>query len=225
MTEAKWLACADPELMLSELYFKTSPRKLRLFGVACVRRIWHLLSDERSRQIVTVAECYADALASDEELSAAAVLAHDVRDGYYLLDWSESAISAADAAASTVMDGKDGIFSYAFPITVCVARAVDVAPCAEEKEGAAQAAVIRDIFGNPYRPAPPLPAPVLAWNDGTVVKIAQGIYEERAFDRLPILHDALLDAGCDDEDILAHCRSTGPHVRGCWVIDLILGKE
>ena len=66
---------------------------------------------------------------------------------------------------------------------------------------------------------------VLAWNDGTVRRITEGIYEERAFDRLPILHDALLDAGCDNEDILAHCRSAGPHVRGCWVIDLILGKE
>jgi hypothetical protein len=58
-----------------------------------------------------------------------------------------------------------------------------------------------------------------------VPKIAQGIYEERAFDRLPILHDALLDAGCDNEDMLTHCRSEGPHVRGCWVVDLILGKE
>jgi hypothetical protein len=55
--------------------------------------------------------------------------------------------------------------------------------------------------------------------------IAQGIYAGRAFDRLPILHDALLDAGCDDEAILSHCRCEGPHVRGCWVIDLLLGKE
>jgi hypothetical protein len=77
---------------------------------------------------------------------------------------------------------------------------------------------------NPFHPTPLLPS-LLNWNDGTVPKIAQGIYEGRAFDRLPILHDALLDAGCDDENILAHCRSEGPHVRGCWVIDLILGKQ
>jgi hypothetical protein len=85
--------------------------------------------------------------------------------------------------------------------------------------------LLRDIFGRPFRPAPPLPPAVLAWNDGTVRRIAEGVYDERDFDRLPVLHDALLDAGCDDEDMLAHCRSAGPHVRGCWVIDLILGKS
>jgi hypothetical protein len=82
----------------------------------------------------------------------------------------------------------------------------------------------REIIPNPFL-TPLIPKAILAWNDGTVPKIAQGIYEERAFYRLPILHDALLDAGCDDEDILVHCRSAGPHVRGCWVIDLLLGKS
>jgi hypothetical protein len=65
----------------------------------------------------------------------------------------------------------------------------------------------------------------LAWNDRTVVKLAQAIYNEKAFDRLPILADALEDAACSDVDILAHCRGPGPHVRGCWVVDLLLGKE
>jgi hypothetical protein len=77
----------------------------------------------------------------------------------------------------------------------------------------------------PTRRAPTVRAEWLAWNDGTVRRIAQGIYEEGAFDRLPILADALLDAGCDDEDLIAHCRQPGPHVRGCWAVDLILGKE
>jgi hypothetical protein len=81
-----------------------------------------------------------------------------------------------------------------------------------------------DLFGNPFRPVSVAPL-WLAWNDGTVVKIAQAIYDERAFDRLPILADALEDAGCTDRAILAHCRQPGEHVRGCWVVDLILGKE
>ena len=85
--------------------------------------------------------------------------------------------------------------------------------------------MLRDIFGNPFRPPPPLPAVVLAWNDGTVPRIAEGIYAERAFDPLPILSDALIDAGCEDEALLAHCREPGPHVRGCWAVDLILGKQ
>ncbi len=86
-------------------------------------------------------------------------------------------------------------------------------------------AVFRCVFGDPRRPLPHLAAACLQWNDGTIPRIVHGIYEERAFERLPILHDALLDAGCDDQDILAHCRGAGPHVRGCWVIDLILGKQ
>jgi hypothetical protein len=65
----------------------------------------------------------------------------------------------------------------------------------------------------------------LTWNDGTVYKIALGIYEDDAFERMPILADALEDAGCDNADILAHCRGDGPHVRGCWVVDLLLGKS
>jgi hypothetical protein len=88
------------------------------------------------------------------------------------------------------------------------------------------------VFGNPFREPTPIPSTVLKWNDETVVKIAQGIYQERhmpqgTFDsgRLAILHDALLDAGCTDEALLTHCRSDGPHVRGCWVIDQILGKK
>ncbi|HEX5271212.1 MAG TPA: hypothetical protein VFW33_12015, partial [Gemmataceae bacterium] len=88
-----------------------------------------------------------------------------------------------------------------------------------------QTHLLRDVFGPlPFREVT-VDIAWLTWNTGTVRKIAEGIYEERAFDRMAILHDALLDAGCDNEDMLAHCRSSaGPHVRGCWVIDLILGK-
>jgi hypothetical protein len=64
----------------------------------------------------------------------------------------------------------------------------------------------------------------LAWDEGTSVKVAQGIYEDRAFDRLPVLADALEDAGCDDADILHHCRLPGDHAHGCWVVDMILAK-
>jgi hypothetical protein len=91
--------------------------------------------------------------------------------------------------------------------------------------------LLRDIFGNPFRPSPPLPAAVLAWNDGTVRRIAQAIYEERRMpegtldtSRLAILADALLDAGSDDEDLMRHCRQPGAHYRGCWAVDAILGK-
>lgn len=88
-----------------------------------------------------------------------------------------------------------------------------------------QLAILCDIFGpRPFRLVTINPA-WLAWQSGTVAKLAQGIYRERAFDRLPILAEALEEAGCDNADILAHCRRVGPHVRGCWVVDLLLGKD
>jgi hypothetical protein len=91
---------------------------------------------------------------------------------------------------------------------------------AVEAEYGAQIEILTDIFGNPFRPVAVDPA----WLTSTVVALARGIYEERAFDRMPILADALQDAGCDNEDVLDHCRGPGPHVRGCWVVDMLLGK-
>lgn len=117
---------------------------------------------------------------------------------------------------------------------------------------AEKAAILRDIFGNPFRKVTfwksrisntlldfPINDCFLRWNDRLVPRLAQGIYDERAFDRMPILADALEEAGCTNEDILMHCRGLefvddrtwateplrGQHVRGCWVIDLLLGKE
>ena len=89
---------------------------------------------------------------------------------------------------------------------------------------ARQTDLIRDIFGNPFRSTPVNPS-WLKWNGGVVRKMAEAIYEERRFAELPILADALEDAGCSDSDLLSHCRGAGPHVRGCWVVDLILGKQ
>jgi hypothetical protein len=87
-----------------------------------------------------------------------------------------------------------------------------------------QADLLRDIFGNPFRPVSIDPA-WLTWNNATVVKLAEVIYAERRFADLPILADALEEAGCDNADILSHCREASEHVRGCWVVDLLLGKK
>ena len=103
---------------------------------------------------------------------------------------------------------------------------------AELVEMKRQARLLRDLVGNPFRPSPPLPPAVLAWNDSTVLRIAQGLYEDRKLPegtldtaRLAILSDALLDAGCVDENLIAHCRQPGVHVRGCWAVDLLLSKS
>ncbi len=84
--------------------------------------------------------------------------------------------------------------------------------------------LLRDVFGNPFRPAT-VSAAWLAWNGGTVPRLAQGIYDERAFERMPVLADALEEAGCTDADVLEHCRRQEVHVRGCWLLDALLGKE
>ena len=91
---------------------------------------------------------------------------------------------------------------------------------ANSKDMAAHCGLVREVFGNPFR----LVTLDRAWLTSTVTALAQAIYDERAFDRLPILADALEDAGCGNQDILGHCRGPGPHVRGCWVVDLLLGK-
>jgi hypothetical protein len=92
---------------------------------------------------------------------------------------------------------------------------------AEAVGAAARQALLSDIFGNPFRPVALNPA----WRTANVTALAESIYTDRAFDRLPILADALEDAGCDNAEILNHCRAGGVHVRGCWVVDLVLGKE
>jgi hypothetical protein len=100
-----------------------------------------------------------------------------------------------------------------------------------ETELRARGELIRDVFGNPFRPAPSVDAAWLGWNGGTVLALAEVAYEERQLPegkldraRLVLLADALEDAGCGEADLLAHLRGPGPHVRGCWALDLILGK-
>lgn len=104
--------------------------------------------------------------------------------------------------------------------------------CRLPNSGSIPAALLRCVFGNLFSPSPPRPPAVLAWNDGTVRGLAEGIYDDRKMpegtlniSHLAILADALLDAGCEDETLLEHLRSPGPHVRGCHAVDLILGKS
>ena len=89
------------------------------------------------------------------------------------------------------------------------------------EERAQQAALVRDVFGNPFRPVPFAPE----WRTDTAALLAKQMYESREFGAMPILADALQDAGCGSADVLSHCRGARPHVRGCWVCDLVLGKE
>jgi hypothetical protein len=228
MTEAEWDACADPTPMLEFLRRKATERRLRLFACACVRRIWHLLRDERSRRAVEVAEDYADGMAEPDEAYRAwrAATIIDRGDGLSDDGHANAVFWASDAACFAA--GPEGIRAMSAAdsavqaITWATSRSAAVS---WDDEETAQAALLRDIVGNPFRPRPPMEAAWLAWNDGAVRKLAQAVYGGRAFDRMPLLADALEDAGCADAAILGHCRGGGEHVRGCWVVDLVLGKE
>jgi len=243
MTEAEWLVCTDPKPMWVYLHYNGgSFRKLRLLACACLRRIWHLLTDERCRKAVEVAERDAEGLATEADVFAALDMGRDgwhaqaeaADDGHYstpllraMPDAGLAAYDAIDADWQCIGNAARAAAYFAAPAERDFAAALSDPAwvAANDHESRIQAGLIRCIFGNPFHPRPRLPAALLGWNDGTIPKIARGIYEERAFDRLPVLHDALLDAGCDDEAILSHCREAGRHVRGCWVIDLLLGKE
>ncbi len=217
MTEQEWSACTDPTPMLDcECMDDASPRKLRLFAVACCRRIWRLLADPRSKEAVELAEEFAEGRLVAERLRLATAAAWDAH-----LRQHDAAYHASQAAVWVAEDAPG--FAAREAANAAIAATV-CDPDDPEEDNAFQAIILHDIFGNPFRPVPINPDWLL-WNNATLSKIAQVIYEDRAFDRLPILADALQEAGCDNADILNHCRSDGPHVRGCWVVDLLLGKE
>jgi hypothetical protein len=208
MTEQAWLTCTDPQSMLKFLQGKVADRKLRLFAVACCRRIWSLLAEEWSRKAVEMADKYADGMCSDEQLEEAGKRAG------WAAAWAGQGCAAEAAAWAAAGKGEAGWPEF------MVAQA-GWAETQDDSPRPFHCELLRDIFGNPFCPVTVDPS----WLNPSVVKLAQSIYDDRAFDRLPSLADALEAARCNNAEVLAHCRSEGPHVRGCWVLDLVLGKE
>jgi hypothetical protein len=229
MTEAGWRACSDLDLMLRFLRRKASDRKMRLFACSCCRRIWHLLPHDACRQAVETAEGYADGVREKRDLAAARDAVNATHppvdhDNYDPTPPPPSfwASSSANGTAWKSDYGKN----ETYPATVARDARSAVAAQQQEAESLAQGRLLHDVFGPfPCYPKPAIDLGCMAWNEGLLPKLALAIYEDRAFDRLPILADALEEAGCSDEAILSHLRSAGPHVRGCWALDLVLGRE
>jgi hypothetical protein len=237
MTEAEWLGCTDPEAMLAFLAGQASERKLRLFTCACCRRILHLLRDERCRTSIEIIEREADGVASERRSTE--VLEERVArvwDGYLIATEASGVMRTAacrspeKAAGNTVQSAAAalameiaGPCSYATPDLVHHVAWHNAHQAGLRSAGRELCRLLREVFGNPFR-RPRLTAFWLAANDGLVPKLARGISDEGAFEQVPILGDALEDAGCDDVEILHHCHEPGEHVRGCWVVDLVLGK-
>lgn len=234
--------------MLKYLTGKVSDRKLRLFACACSRQVWDEMTDAGSRTALTLSERFADEEASAEELTEA----HSVAAG--IVRPLERHWGPATRQAGAARTAEAAARPHA--LTARGTRAKRARPgmqVAEEASNAAkwtrlwtqrrtsdperlaeqfaviaadQAALLRDLIGNPFRPVfiPP------AYLGKEVLALAQAAYEERTLpsgelelERLAVLSDAVEEAGCDDASLLDHLRSPGPHVRGCWVVDLILG--
>jgi hypothetical protein len=189
MTEAKWLACTDPEAMRQFVRDSTSERKRVLYLAAWCRCSRPVVRDRHSLEAVEVGERYADGLVAREDFRHAGSAA-------FLVQF-----------VPTLMGGHHRAHHPEY------------------------AQLLRDVVGNPFRPVVLSPA-WLTWNEATVARLAQAAYDERELPsgelnnaRLAVLADALEEAGCTDADILCHLRGPGPHVRGCWPVDLCLGKS
>jgi hypothetical protein len=227
MTESEWLACTDPQKMLEFLLGKASDRKLRLFTCAYCR---HILQDNKA---VQVAERFADGLATNAErkhsrnqaIKAAISSELAGRGGINTL------MSVADSAIARILCPPSRLYRECGTLpTEIVAAVRGVNAQASNELQQTQVMVLRDTFGNPFCPAS-LDPTVLFWHNAAVGRLAQAAYDERQMPagtldngRLAVLADALEEAGCNDPDILHHLRGPGPHVRGCWVVDTILGK-
>ena len=222
MTEAEWLACDRPGPLLLHVGDKRAdPRRSRLLNCACARRVWHLLTDPRSRLAVEVAERFADGLATAEELEAARKEADKAG---RKLDKSGPEGDARKLAASLVLAvAARRIGSVTQHLIVAATAAGGRSWDKRVAETVLQAELVRDLFGNPFRPV----AFDLAWRQqqGDVFRLAEAIYQDHRFAEMPVLADALEDCGCAESAILAHCRGGGPHARGCWVVDLLTGKN
>jgi hypothetical protein len=208
MTVDEWDACDDPATLLEAVRERASDRKLRLFACECCRQLWHLLPDDADRHAVDVAERVAEGVASNAERKAALRAATGMAYFALMADIGQ-AVNGVRVHA-----GLGIVRPIASPGDVQTWQAAPELLYTPHRE------LLRDIFGNPFRPVAFDPA----WRTSTAVALAKGIYADRAFDRLPILADALQDAGCENADVLDHCRGLGPHARGCWVVDLVLGK-
>jgi hypothetical protein len=242
MTEAEWMACKDPTPMLVFLVDKACNRKFRLFACSCCRRLWPVFDDDRTRLAVEIAEQVADGKkprqalfdaveaageADSDGMDAASAVLPLAHENAY--DAALEVSNAEDLLYDTFLDAvyygwANGDYTFRRDPTRYDGEQGTNAKEKIEAERVAQVSLLRDIFGNPFR-SPRLDSTWLAWNGGTIRSLAQAIYDDRAFDRMPILADALEDAGCTDADILGHCRGEGPHVRGCWVVDLLLSRS
>jgi hypothetical protein len=216
MTEAEWFAEVDPKQLIDAVASKASPRQLRLFMAGWCRRAWGRYSLARVTRLVEAAERFADQAGDRRRLDE---ICREHRGQWVWGVPVEQLLEPRTGRLTEAVRGFCAAVGNAAP-----PFGYDLIQQAEWRRGEqrALASVFRDVLGSVFRPVVFDPD----WRTSTAVALARQMYESREFSAMPILADALQDAGCEDEAILTHCRDAGqPHVRGCWVVDLVLGKS
>ncbi len=224
MTEEEWGRSSDPVAMLALFGgLKPTVRKLRLFGSGCCEAVCEPDWPKRSLEAIRAAERFADGAITEHELNRHRSFACKAAQNFWAVvcrDRKGPSTKEHERHSQLTLVGE--ITTSDKHLVIGLTSIYRVAQLRHDLVLSRTIPVLlRDIFGNPFRPV----AFDSAWHTETVVGLARGIYEDRAFERMPILADALQDAGCEHPDILAHCREPGVHVRGCWVVDLLLGKS
>lgn len=251
MTRKKFRDCTDPVAMIEMIHGKVSSRKLRLYFCGGCRSLEHLIFDPKCRAALSVVERDADGQLSEEKREEELFIARYESDlTAWFLDYHDSEtlheqlqyqpefvhrLVELGAVSDSVLRGEECTFNrHVLAELIAVGTPIHELASDSNELIVIQSAArscrginwpgrwLKDcVFANPFRPVT-LPPDC---RTSTAVAIARGIYDERAFERMPVLGDALEDAGCDQIDVLSHCRSADPHVRGCWVVDQLLGYE
>jgi hypothetical protein len=219
----RWRRARTVAGLLACLQEHGADRQFRLAMCAAIRRVWATLEDPRSREAVEVVERFAEGQATRRELRRASRLAFaayeesseqvvpsTAANAAYCVTYESPAYRGVDVARAVFTDVK----------AVChrARRLFDAA--AEEAAGCR---LLRCVFGDPFR-RPAVDPAWLRWGGGVVGRLAQHVYAEQRYDELPVLADALEEAGCADAELLQHCRDPLGHARGCWVLDLLTGR-
>ncbi len=238
MTEAEWLCCTDdPVGMLLEVCSPPNKRKLALFTCSSLRGVWDQIPVALQKALTEIELAVNEISAADLSwLGESALISIEVEllekvwdsdVGQLTPNWSPeiarlasvllpgtASFNFSDWGPLEEEERRVSVHAQSFGLPVATAW---------QRGRSQQCDLLRDIFG-PMNQEIHIDPDWLAWDGGTIPKLAASIFEKRSFDRLPILADALEEAGCQDAELLRHCRTPGLHVRGCWAVDALLGK-